>query len=134
VPPAAKGFTVVTPNGRAVDLGTRFGVDVPETGTAELHVFQGEVIAEVHGARARQSLRSGEALAMSDGGGAARELRSAAFIQPDEMPQLSAGLPCSSLSPIRTSSRCLISPVRRACPAFSAWRRAAGRVRPHLNL
>lgn len=92
VPPAAKGFTVVTPNGRAVDLGTRFGVDVPETGTAELHVFQGEVIAEVHGARARQSLRSGEALAMSDGGGAARELRSAAFIQPDEMPQLSAGL------------------------------------------
>jgi hypothetical protein len=92
VPPAAQGFTVVTSSGRAVDLGTRFGVDVPESGAAELHVFQGEVIAEVRGARVRQSLRSGEALAMNDGGGATRELRSAAFIQPDEMPQLSAGL------------------------------------------
>ncbi|MFT7304121.1 MAG: ferric-dicitrate binding protein FerR (iron transport regulator), partial [Akkermansiaceae bacterium] len=30
VPPAAKGFTVITPTGDAVDLGTRFGVDVPE--------------------------------------------------------------------------------------------------------
>ena len=32
VPPAAKGFTVITPDGEAVDLGTKFGVDVPREG------------------------------------------------------------------------------------------------------
>ncbi len=91
VPPAAKGFTVFTPDGKAVDLGTRFGVDVPDSGASEVHVFQGEVIAQAKGAAARQSLRGGEALSLS-GAGAARELRSSAFIQPDEMPSLTAGL------------------------------------------
>jgi hypothetical protein len=109
VPPTAKGFTVVTPSGKAVDLGTRFGVDVPESGDAELHVFQGEVIAEVHGARSRQSLRTGEALAMNNGGGATRDLRSAAFIQPDEMPQLSAGLAWGQRARAQASLRTLQS-------------------------
>jgi hypothetical protein len=46
VEPQARGFTVVTPNGRVVDLGTRFGVGVaPEVG-ADVVVFQGKV--EVH--------------------------------------------------------------------------------------
>lgn len=91
VPPSAKGFTVVTPSGDAVDLGTRFGVDVPATGAAEIHVFQGEVIARVPGAKAGQSLRVGEAVTMDQGTSAARELRSSAFIQPDEMSALAAG-------------------------------------------
>jgi ferric-dicitrate binding protein FerR (iron transport regulator) len=125
VPPAAKGFTVVTPSGRAVDLGTRFGVDVPESGDAELHVFQGEVIAEVHGATAKQSLRTGEALAMNNGGGAARELRSAAFIQPDEMPQLSSGLAWGQRAKAQTSLRAL-----RSDPALVALFDFAG----HTNL
>ena len=92
VPPSAKGFTVITPSGDAVDLGTRFGVDVPTTGVAEIHVFQGEVIANASGTKAKQSLRGGEALTMSEGAGVARALRSSAFIQPDEMPELIAGL------------------------------------------
>jgi hypothetical protein len=92
VPPKAKGFTVVTPDGTAVDLGTRFGVDVPVSGDSEIHVFQGEVIAQAKGDLLKQSLRTGEAFTMNNGKGASRELRSAAFIQPDEMPQLSAGL------------------------------------------
>lgn len=92
VPPAAKGFTVITPSGDAVDLGTRFGVDVPVTGAAEIHVFQGEVIAKASGANARQNLRGGHAVTMDQGASAARELRSSAFIQSDEMPQLTAGL------------------------------------------
>lgn len=92
VPPEARGFTVLTPNGSAVDLGTRFGVDVPENGAAEVHVFQGEVIAQAKGTQAKQSLHTGDALAMSNGSGTSRELRSAAFIQPDEMPRLAAGL------------------------------------------
>lgn len=92
VPPAAKGFTVVTPTGDAVDLGTRFGVDVPASGAAEIHVFQGEVIAKTSGTTSSQSLRKGDALTMNQGSSATRELRSSAFIQSDEMTELSAGL------------------------------------------
>ncbi len=92
VPPAAKGFTVVTPSGDAVDLGTRFGVDVPVSGAAEIHVFQGEVIAKASGNTNRQSLRGGDAVTMGGGASTARELRSSAFIQADEMNGLSAGL------------------------------------------
>lgn len=92
VPPTAKGFTVITPSGDAVDLGTRFGVDVPASGAAEVHVFQGEVITKASGARANQSLRGGDAVTFEQGASTARELRSSAFIQPDEMPGLTAGL------------------------------------------
>jgi hypothetical protein len=92
VPPAAKGFTVVTPSGDAVDLGTRFGVDVPPHGPAEIHVFKGEVIAKALGTHEKQSLRSGDAVQLSRGGSAVRELRSSAFIQREEVPELSAAL------------------------------------------
>jgi len=92
VPPAAKGFTVITPTGDAVDLGTRFGVDVPSSGAAEVHVFQGEVITKASGAQANQSLRGGDAVSFDQGVSTARELRSSAFIQPDELPGLTAGL------------------------------------------
>jgi hypothetical protein len=92
VPPSAKGFTVITPSGDAIDLGTRFGVDVPAQGAAEIHVFQGEVIAKANGAKQQQSVRGGDAVAMDQGASATRELRTAAFIQPDEMSSLTAGL------------------------------------------
>lgn len=92
VPPEAKGFTVVTPSGDAVDLGTRFGVDVPVSGAAEIHVFQGEVIAKASGNTNKQSLRGGDAVTMDGGVSMARELRSSAFIQAGEMNGLSAGL------------------------------------------
>lgn len=91
VPPAAKGFTVVTPSGDAIDLGTRFGVDVPEEGAAEIHVFEGEVIARTNGTSEELSLRAGDALTMKQGASSARDLRSSAFIQPDEMGELKAG-------------------------------------------
>ncbi len=42
VPQQAKGFSVDTPNFRAVDLGTEFGVSVT-TNETEIHVFEGEV-------------------------------------------------------------------------------------------
>jgi ferric-dicitrate binding protein FerR (iron transport regulator) len=92
VPPAARGFTVLTPEGGAVDLGTRFGVDVPPKGNAEIHVFEGEVITQAKGAPARHSLRTGEATTLKSGQSAARDLRSSAFIQPDEVAHLAAGL------------------------------------------
>jgi hypothetical protein len=75
-----------------VDLGTRFGVDVQQTGGSEIHVFQGEVIAQALGERGKHSLRTGEATNLSEGASAARWLRSASFIQADELPALAAGL------------------------------------------
>jgi hypothetical protein len=44
VPPPAHGFTVRTPTGDVVDLGTEFGVFVGEKGETETHVFDGEVL------------------------------------------------------------------------------------------
>jgi hypothetical protein len=46
VPTQAIGFSVQTPTAKIVDLGTEFGVDVDERGEAEVHVFQGRVVAE----------------------------------------------------------------------------------------
>jgi hypothetical protein len=88
VPPSAKGFTVITPSGDAVDLGTRFGVDVPAVGDSEIHVFEGEVIAKAAGANTEQSLLAGQALTMGGGTSAARNLRSNAFIQHDELREI----------------------------------------------
>ena len=90
VPPAAKGFTVITPSGDAVDLGTRFAVDVPADGEPEVHVFEGEVVARGRSAAAGTSLRGGEAFSLA--ANAARELRTAAFIRGPEARELAAGL------------------------------------------
>ncbi len=46
VPPAAQGFTVRTPRGRVVDLGTEFGLSVGADGDSEVHVFDGKVRLE----------------------------------------------------------------------------------------
>jgi hypothetical protein len=92
VPPAAKGFTVVTPTGDAIDLGTRFGVDVPTNGDAEIHVFEGEVIAQTTSGQRRKSLTGGEAFRLTDKNGTQQSLRSSAFIQPHEVASLHAAL------------------------------------------
>lgn len=92
VPPAAKGFTVVTPTGDAIDLGTRFGVDVPTSGDAEIHVFEGEVVAQTTSGQRRKSLTGGEAFRLTDKNGTQQTLRSSAFIQPHEVASLHAAL------------------------------------------
>lgn len=109
VPPAARGFTIITPSGVAVDLGTRFGVDVAASGDAEVHVFQGEVIATASGAKSKQNLRTGDAVAMTAGNNAVRDLRSAAFIQPDEVSDLTAGLAAGQKA--------------RSAAALAAWKK-----------
>jgi len=43
VPAAAHGFTVSTPAGEIVDLGTEFGVNVISDSVVETHVFQGRI-------------------------------------------------------------------------------------------
>lgn len=109
VPPAAKGFTVMTPTGDAVDLGTKFGVDVTAEGAAEIHVFQGEVVAHPNGTKQRQSLRGGEALTLQSTPGGEREFRSGAFIRSDELPALSAGFAAGQ----RAKAEAALSVLRR---------------------
>lgn len=109
VPPLAKGFTIITPAGNAVDLGTKFGVDVPAEGAAEIHVFQGEVIAQPNHSAQRTSLRGGEALTLQPGLGETRETRSGAFIRSDEMASLSAGLGAGQ----RARSEAALAALRR---------------------
>jgi|GEM_PF-6388645 len=46
VPQSAHGFTVQTPTGRIVDLGTEFGVKVNAAGATVAAVFEGEVTLE----------------------------------------------------------------------------------------
>ncbi len=47
VPPAAVGFTLNTAQGRIVDLGTEYGLEVsPDNTSTEIHVFEGQV--ELH--------------------------------------------------------------------------------------
>ena len=43
VPRSAQGFTVLTPEIEAVDLGTEFGVEVNPPGETQVHVFDGKV-------------------------------------------------------------------------------------------
>lgn len=65
VPETAHGFTILSPEGKVVDLGTEFGMDVAEDGSAEVVVFRGEVKAVQNGApvsvRESQTVRIGSA-------------------------------------------------------------------------
>jgi hypothetical protein len=45
VPSEARGFTVISPRGKVVDLGTEFGLSVDDRGNTAVHVFAGEVEA-----------------------------------------------------------------------------------------
>lgn len=65
VPPAARGFRLLTPGMKLVDLGTEFGVDVNQaTQDVRVAVFSGEVVA--HPASGGElSLREGEGIARS---------------------------------------------------------------------
>ncbi|MEM1296655.1 MAG: FecR family protein [Verrucomicrobiota bacterium] len=65
----AEGFTVVTPEGDLIDLGTEFAVRVEESGTTELHVHEGEVAVEetifAAGQAIRMSKREGVEVAIN---------------------------------------------------------------------
>jgi hypothetical protein len=45
VPPPARGFTILSPRGKIVDLGTEFGLSVGEDGATTVRVFDGVVAA-----------------------------------------------------------------------------------------
>lgn len=73
VPPAGVGFTVETPSGSLVDLGTEFGVVVDPLGITESFVYLGEVRAEAGDSTAR--LTAGTAIAIDREGRLGRPRR-----------------------------------------------------------
>ncbi|WP_439629367.1 FecR domain-containing protein [Gemmata sp.] len=70
VPKGAEGFSVQTANGRVVDLGTRFGVEIDSGGETEVHVTAGRVRAEISDSVTRQELHAGQAGRFRSGGAA----------------------------------------------------------------
>jgi hypothetical protein len=68
VPPSATGFTVVSPTGEVIDLGTEFSVNVDASGRTEVYVLDGQVdVAQGHadrGAPLRMSQGFGSRLAV----------------------------------------------------------------------
>ncbi len=61
-----KGFTVKTPRGRVVDLGTVFGVEVDQSGTSSVQVFLGKVEL-FNSFGVKTSLSSGKAMRCNRG-------------------------------------------------------------------
>lgn len=52
VPPVATGFTVVSPTGEVIDLGTEFSVNVDASGRTDVYVLDGQVdVAQGHADR-----------------------------------------------------------------------------------
>ena len=49
VPKEARGFEVLSPEGKVVDLGTEFGMNIADDGSARVYVFRGEVQAQAAG-------------------------------------------------------------------------------------
>lgn len=109
VPKSGIGFTVVTAAGKAVDFGTTFGIDVLPDRGAEIHVFEGEVVAQSSAGDQRQNLKGGEAFRQQFGAGSPRGLRSAAFIRSEEVSFLRAAL----LADHRTRSKAAWKALRR---------------------
>ncbi len=69
VPGEASGYSVATPWGRVVDLGTAFDLSVTNNGLAEVVVREGKVrLIASGGNKGRRDLLAGESLAMSRSG------------------------------------------------------------------
>ena len=67
VPDSAKGFILESPEGRIIDLGTRFGVEVDDQGGTEVHVLQGLVRTAVRGESGTRELHASQGLRLTPG-------------------------------------------------------------------
>tara|TARA_R110002096_G_scaffold40688_17_gene110390 strand:- start:55 stop:1638 length:1584 start_codon:yes stop_codon:yes gene_type:complete len=67
VPEPAQGFAIVTPDYRAVDLGTEFSLSVSQTGESELHVVEGEVRLDDESGKELRLLNTGTGIRSIDG-------------------------------------------------------------------
>jgi hypothetical protein len=55
VPQAAIGFRIDSPGATVIDMGTDFAVQAVRDQESEVHVFQGEVLVDLHGDRGKSS-------------------------------------------------------------------------------
>ncbi len=65
VPKVAVGFTVDLPMGKVIDLGTDFGIEVDDEGSAEVYVFRGKVSyqgVDIEGNVVHAEVSGGEAI------------------------------------------------------------------------
>lgn len=67
VPEPAQGFTIITPEYKAVDLGTEFALSVNENGHSELHVVDGEVRVDDFADQEIQLIEGGGGIRSADG-------------------------------------------------------------------
>ncbi|MEM9017102.1 MAG: LamG-like jellyroll fold domain-containing protein, partial [Verrucomicrobiota bacterium] len=67
VPEPAQGFTIVTPDYKAVDLGTEFALSVASDGSSEVHVVDGEVRLDDADGVALTHLHGGDGIFSRDG-------------------------------------------------------------------
>lgn len=65
--PESKGFTVVTPTSKFVDISTAFSARVSPDGLSRLNVSEGEVDVVLEGAKSSPRLSSGESLYVEPG-------------------------------------------------------------------
>lgn len=86
VPQAGHGFTVETPTGKVIDLGTEFGVVVDDFGVSQVSVFEGKVEAlpdPVAGLRpGKIELTSGRAVQWAEGQVIPIEFRGCGYPRP----------------------------------------------------
>ena len=69
VPPHARGFKLMTPDAKVIDLGTEFGLKVNESGKSDVHVFEGEVEVYPDAGPDKLSLKTGARWNALDGAG-----------------------------------------------------------------
>ena len=65
VPRVAVGFSVDLPMGKVIDLGTDFGIEVDDEGSAEVYVFRGKISyqgIDIEGNEVRAEVSGGEAI------------------------------------------------------------------------
>jgi hypothetical protein len=55
VPEAASGFRIETPGATVIDLGTDFAIQAVKEKESEVHVFNGEVLVDLHGEKGRNA-------------------------------------------------------------------------------
>jgi hypothetical protein len=90
----AAGFSLSTPAGEAVDLGTEFALSVEKSGATELHVQKGEVSwSPGSGSQGSQVVKGGQAMRFENSEGkSARAIPFMAESLEDTLRQLSYGL------------------------------------------
>ncbi|MCB1206910.1 MAG: hypothetical protein KDN18_21840 [Verrucomicrobiae bacterium] len=88
VPEPAQGFTIVTPDYEAVDLGTEFALSVGSDGRSEVHVVDGEVRLDATDGRELRHLGAGAAVRAKGGELTEIESRGEAFVDRQKLLEL----------------------------------------------